>query len=134
MQQSYIPSDNLSIGFKMFEIKSVGNTECFVKKHPVVLLPICVLTGSIVYGSIFVTLFLFFPISDGDSLAWVALLLGFLGLFIIPDFVEFSLTRLEFLSLVFFVHGAVAGFISGLAVMFMVYWKNFPDGATKTNK
>ena len=122
------------MGFYMFEIKSVGNSESFVKKHPVVLLPICVLTGSIVYGVIFVTLFLFFPISDGDSLAWVALLFGFLGLFIVPDSVALSLTKLEFLSLVFFVHGAVAGLISGLAVMFIMYWNNFPGSTTKTDK
>ena len=115
----------------MFEIKTTSNAKCSPIKYPILLIPITVLVGSTVYGLIFLTLNYYFPMNDGDSTAWAALLFGFFELFLIPHSVELSLTESEFLTLVFFVHGAIAGLIAGMISAFVIYWKNFPTDTTK---
>ena len=72
----------------------------------------------------------FFPVSDGDSYFWAVLLFGFFSIFIVPHSLELVLTKFEFLSLLFFVHGAVVGLLCGLIGVFVVYWKNWMDRPT----
>lgn len=102
----------------------------FLHKHPVVLLPMAALIGAVGYWLPMSASLWLFPPTDGDSSAWAAFLLGFFGLFIVPRSAELSLTRPEFLSLVFFVHGGVMGLLGGLVGVVVIQWKRASTRAT----
>ena len=103
------------------------NENSFLKRYPFVLLPIAVLSGAIGYGLPMLAMLWFFPISDGESVFWVALIFGYFSIFIVPHSLALALTEFEFLSLLFFVQGAVLGLLFGLIGVFVVYWNNWKD-------
>ncbi len=114
----------ITLGFTLSTSKFGGNVKHVLHKHPVVLLPMAALIGAFAYGLPMSASLWLFPPTDGDSSAWTAFLLGFFGLFIVPRSAELSLTRPEFLILVFFVHGGVLGLLGGLVGVFVIQWKN----------